>query len=70
VERANQFLRTEYIAEFNRRFAAPAAQKGTAFVRTRRSDLDWIFSVQHERTVDNDNTVPSPTDPQVEKSVH
>ena len=57
LERANEFLRTEYIAEFNRRFAVPAAQKGTAFVRSRRSDLDWIFSVQHERTVNNDNTV-------------
>lgn len=57
LEPANAFLRTEYIAEFNRRFAVPAAQKGTAFVRTRRNDLDWIFSVQHERTVDNDNTV-------------
>jgi transposase len=56
-ERANEFLRSEYIAEFNDRFAVPAAQKGTAFVRTRRTDLDWIFSVQHERTVDNDNTV-------------
>lgn len=57
LERANEFLQTEYIAEFNRRFAVPAAQKGTAFVRTRRPDLDWIFSVQHERIVDNDNTV-------------
>jgi hypothetical protein len=26
-------------------------------VRIRRKDLDWIFSVQHERTVNNDNTV-------------
>ena len=26
-------------------------------MRTRRKDLDWIFSVQHERTVNNDNTV-------------
>jgi transposase len=57
VERANEFLRKEYIAEFNNRFAVAAAQKGTAFVRTRRTDLDWIFSTQHERTVDNDNTV-------------
>jgi len=57
VERANQFLRDEYIAEFNTRFAVSAAQKGTAFVRTRRKDLDWIFSTQHERTVGNDNTV-------------
>ena len=57
LERANEFLQTEYVAEFNGRFSVPAAQKGTAFVRTRRTDLDWIFSVQHERTVNNDNTV-------------
>ena len=28
---ANTFLREHYIAEFNRRFAKPAAEKGTAF---------------------------------------
>ena len=26
-------------------------------MRTRRKDLDWIFSIQHERTVNNDNTI-------------
>jgi hypothetical protein len=26
-------------------------------VRTHRKDLEWIFSVQHERTVSQDNTV-------------
>jgi len=57
LERANEFLRNEYIGEFNRRFAVPAAQRGTAFVRVRRKDLDWVFSTQHERTVSNDNTV-------------
>jgi len=54
---ANDFLRNEYIAEFNRKFAVPATQKGTAFVRIRRKDLDWIFSTQHERTVTNDNSI-------------
>jgi hypothetical protein len=54
---ANEFLRDRYIAEFNDKFAVAAAQKGTAFVRTARKDLDWIFSVQLERTVDHDNTV-------------
>lgn len=34
-----------------------AAQKGSAFVRTRRRDLDWIFSIQHQRTVNQDNTI-------------
>jgi transposase len=54
---ANEFLRNEYIAEFNSRFTVTAAQKGSAFVRARRKDLDWIFSMQHERTVNNDNTL-------------
>lgn len=57
LEDANRFLRCEYIAEFNRKFTVPAAQKGSAFVRLRRKDLDWIFSVQHERTVNQDNTI-------------
>ena len=33
------------------------AQRGSAFVRTRRKDLDWVFSIQHQRTVNQDNTV-------------
>jgi transposase len=57
VEEANGFLRQEYQAEFNRRFAVAAAGKGSAFVRTRRKDLDWVFSIQHERTVNPDNTL-------------
>ena len=56
-DRANQFLRQEYVAEFNRRFGVAAAQKGTAFVRCRRRDLDVIFSLQQERTVNQDNTI-------------
>ena len=56
-EAANRFLREEYILQFNQQFAVPAAQKGSAFVRCRRKDLEWIFSIQHERTVANDNTV-------------
>ena len=57
LTQANEFLRGEYVAEFNRRFTVNAAQKGSAFVRGRRKDLDWIFSVQHERTVNQDNTI-------------
>jgi len=54
---ANQFLRQGYITEFNRQFAVPASQPGTAFVPCRRRDLDWVLSLQHERTVNQDNTV-------------
>jgi len=57
LDEANRFLRERYIVEFNQRFAAPAAEKGTAFRRCGRKDLDWIFSVQTERVVDKDNTV-------------
>lgn len=57
VDKANEFLRTEYIAEFNRRFSVAATQKGTAFVRLKRRDLDVVFSIQHERLVNQDNTV-------------
>lgn len=57
LSEANQFLRQHYIAEFNRQFAVPASQPGTAFVPCRRRDLDWVFSLQHQRTVNQDNTV-------------
>lgn len=56
-EEANRFLREQYIAEFNGRFAIAAAQAGTAFVPCTRSDLDRIFCLQHERVVARDNTV-------------
>jgi hypothetical protein len=54
--KANEFLR-DYVGEFNRRFSVAAAQKGTAFVRPKRRDLDLIFSVQQERVVNQDNTI-------------
>ena len=57
VEEANRFLRTSYIAEFNAKFQVAATQKGTAFRRSSRADLDWIFTVQSERVVAKDNTV-------------
>ena len=33
------------------------AEKGTAFRKTSRADLDWVFTIQTERVVDKDNTV-------------
>jgi transposase len=57
VEAANRFLRERYIAEFNRRFAVPAAEKGTAFRPYMRRDLEWVFSVQAQRVVARDNTI-------------
>ena len=57
VAEANAFLCEHYIAEFNRRFQVVASQPGSAFTACRRRDLDLIFSLQFERTVNHDNTV-------------
>lgn len=57
VEAANQFLRQEYISEFNRRFRVAAVQPGHAFVPLQGQDLEKIFSVQQERVVQRDNTI-------------
>jgi hypothetical protein len=57
VDDANRFLRESYITEFNQKFTVKAAERGTAFRRCGRSDLDWIFSIQTERVVSKDNTV-------------
>ena len=57
LEEANRFLRDGYIATFNEKFTVAAAEKGTAFRRTARADLDWVFTVQTERLVSKDNTV-------------
>jgi len=57
LQGANEFLRQQYIAVFNQKFTVAAAEKGTAFRRTTRSDLNWIFTVQTERVVAKDNTV-------------
>jgi transposase len=57
LEAANEFLCAHYVAEFNRKFQVPAAQRGSAFLPCPRKNLDLIFSLQFERTVDRDNTV-------------
>lgn len=57
VEAANEFLREHYIAEFNSKFAVAAKQRGTAFRKASCSGLDWIFSIQSDRVVAQDNTI-------------
>ena len=57
VDEANRFLREDYMAAFNRRFQVAPAQRGNAFVACRRKDLDLVFALQYERTVNRDNTV-------------
>ena len=57
LEAANRFLCERYVAEFNQRFEVTPAQRGNAFVPCRSRDLERIFSLQFERTVNRDNTV-------------
>ena len=57
LEAANHFLREHYRAEFNRRFQVQPEQSGSAFVPCRRADLENIFCLQWQRTVNRDNTV-------------
>ena len=57
LEQANCFLRERYLTEFNRRFMVKAQERGSAFVPPRRKDLEWVFCLQHERTVNQDNTI-------------
>jgi hypothetical protein len=57
LEEANQFLREQYVAEFNQQFQVSALQAGSAFLPCRRKDLDVVFSVQQQRVVNRDNTV-------------
>lgn len=57
-EAANRFLNRTYKGQFNKKFAVAAAETNeTAFVPCSRSDLDRVFSIQTERTVNRDNTV-------------
>jgi transposase len=58
IDEANRFLSESYISEFNRKFTVQATEpESSAFVPCTRSDLDRIFAIHTERTVNRDNTV-------------
>ncbi len=57
IEAANAFIREVYLPAYNERFAAPAAEPGSAFTSIPGVDLDEILCVQEERQVGNDNCV-------------
>ena len=57
VEAANAFLRQDWPVMHDAHFSVKAEQTGTAFLPYPGNDLDKIFSAQHERVIDNDNTV-------------
>jgi transposase len=57
VEGANEFLRQDWITLHDENFSVEAEQDGTAFLPYTGTELEKIFSQQHERMIDNDNTV-------------
>lgn len=56
-DEANRFLEECFIADFNRRFAVPAREQGSAFTPLTGLGLELLVSAQHERIVQKDNTV-------------
>lgn len=57
MEAANLYLRKNYMPEFNRKFAHPAREEGTAFMSFIGPPLDDILCEHYERTVQHDNCV-------------
>ena len=57
MEAANRYLRENYLPEFNRKFAHPAREEGSAFIPYIGPALDDILCEQYERTVQHDNCV-------------
>lgn len=60
IANANKFLKKVFIPKFNRQFAVVAKKKADLHYKLdekRISELDRIFSIQSERTINNDYTV-------------
>jgi hypothetical protein len=53
---ANRYLAEHFLVAYNRRFAVPAPEAGTAFVPWFGTNLAEILCVQDARVVANDNT--------------
>ena len=54
---ANQYLTRAFVPDFNRRFTVVPTERGSAFVKVARSDLELVLSVHHERVVRPDSIV-------------
>ena len=57
MEEANRYIREVFIPWHNQHLSVEARESGTAFVPTGGSDLDGLICVQHDRVIQNDNTV-------------
>ncbi len=55
--KANEYLSSTFVPDFNQRFTIEPAQSESAFVPLGKLDLELLLSVQEERVVRNDSTV-------------
>lgn len=58
MDEANRYIQEVFIPWHNRHLSVEASESGTAFVPVGPVDLDGIICVQHDRVIQNDNTVP------------
>jgi transposase len=54
---ADLYLEGTFVPDFNRRFTVIPAERGSAFVKVARTDLELVLSAQHERVVRADSIV-------------
>lgn len=56
-EDANRYLQRVFIPKYNRNFGVEPTESGTAFLPVVGANLNRIFAIRYERTVNKDNTV-------------
>lgn len=54
---ANRYLQEVFIPKYNHNFGVPSTETGSAFIPVVGVDLERIFALRHERTVNKDNTI-------------
>lgn len=54
---ANRYLKQRFVPDYNARFAVPAAEPGTAFIRYVGRPIEDVLCVQEDRVVGADNCV-------------
>ena len=57
VAAANGYLKERFVPDYNARFAVPAADPGSAFIRYVGRPLDDVLCIQEDRVVGGDNCV-------------
>lgn len=57
MEKANRYLNETYLPAFNKKFAHPSREEGSAFMPYIGPSLDDILCERYERTVQHDNCV-------------